>query len=154
VPALFCDASAIVKRYASETGSVWVIQMTRPASGNTIYLARITRVEVVSAITRRTREGTLSAADGAAGIADLNDDFLRQYRVVETTAPLIDRAVSLVQSHGLRAYDAVQLAALLEINDDRVTLKVPSMILVSADRALNDAAIAEGIAVDDPNGHP
>jgi hypothetical protein len=28
------------------------------------------------------------------------------------------------------------------------------MILVSADRALNDAAIAEGIAVDDPNGHP
>ena len=154
MPALFCDASAIVKRYASETGSAWVIQMTEPASGNAIYLARITHVEVVSAITRRTGEGTLSASDGAAGIANLNDDFVRHYRVVEMTPPLIDRAVSLVQTHGLRAYDAVQLAALLEINDDRVTLKLSAVTLISADLALNDAAIAEGIVVDDPNSHP
>lgn len=152
--ALFCDASAIVKRYADETGSAWVIEMTKPASGNTVYVARITRVEVVSAITRRTREGTLTAAEGASGIADLNYDFLRQYRVVEITPPLIERAVSLVQTHGLRAYDAVQLAALLEINGDRVTLRLPAASLISADRPLNTAASTEGLAVDDPNSHP
>lgn len=152
--AVFCDASALVKRYASETGSAWIIRMTEPASGNTVYLARITRVEVVSAITRRAGEGTLSATDGAAGIANLNDDFVRHYRVVEMTPPLIDRAVSLVQTYGLRAYDAVQLAALLEINDDRATLGLSGVTLISADRALNAAAIAEGVAVDDPNSHP
>lgn len=152
--ALFCDSSAIVKRYASEPGSAWIIRLTEPESGNVIYLARITRVEVVSAITRRAGEGTPSVAEGATGIADLNDDFVRHYRVVEVTPHLIERAVSLVQIHGLRAYDAVQLAALLEINDDRATLKLPAVSLISADRALNVAAIAEGLAVDDPNSHP
>ena len=28
--ALFCDASAIIKRYASEAGSAWVISMIDP----------------------------------------------------------------------------------------------------------------------------
>ena len=150
----FCDSSAIAKRYAGESGSAWIIQQTDPESGNAIYLARITVVEVASAITRRMVEGTLSAVDAAAGIANLNHDFIRQYRVVEITKPLVERAVSLVQSHGLRAYDAVQLAALIEINADRASLKLPALTLISADLALNAAATAEGLAVDDPNTHP
>lgn len=151
---LFCDSSAIVKRYASEIGSAWVIRMTDPESGNIVYIARITRVEVVSAIKRRSTEGTISLAEGATGIANLNDDFVRHYRVIEVSARVVDRAVSLVQAHGLRAYDAVQLAALLEINSDRTTLKLPAVTLVSADLAVNDAATTEGLAVDDPNAHP
>lgn len=152
--ALLCDASAIAKRYASEVGSAWVVGTTDPASGNTIFVARITEVEVVSAITRRVREGTLDASDGLAGITSVHNDFIHQYRVVEITTPLIDRAVSLVQVHGLRAYDAVQLAAALEVSDDRILLVLPAVTIVSADAALNAAAIAEGLAVDDPNTHP
>lgn len=152
--ALFCDASAIVKRYASEVGSSWTTGATDPASGNTIFVARITEVEVVSGITRRVREGTLSADDGSAGTATLRGDFVHQYRVVEITPALIDHAVSLVQIHGLRGYDAVQLAAALEIHMDRIPLGLPGVILCPADRALNAAAIAEGLAVDNPNTHP
>lgn len=152
--ALFCDASAIVKRYASEVGSSWVIGVTDPASGNTIFVARITEVEVVSGITRRVREGTLSATDGSAGTVSLRRDVVHQYRVVEITPALIDSAVSLVQIHGLRGYDAVQLAAALEVDTDRTPLGLPPLILCSADRALNTAAIAEGLAVEDPNTHP
>ena len=46
-------------------------------------------------------------------------------------------------------YDAVQLAATLEVR-----AKIPSLILVSADAALNTAAAAEGLQVEDPNTHP
>lgn len=152
--ALFCDASALVKRYASEVGSSWTTIATDPESGNTIFVARITEVEVVSGITRRVREGTLSADDGSAGTATLRGDFVHQYRVIEITPALIDNAVSLVQIHGLRGYDAVQLAAALEIHMDRIPLGLPGVVLCSADRALNAAAIAEGLAVDDPNTHP
>lgn len=152
--ALFCDASAIVKRYATEVGSSWVIGETDPASGNTIFVARITEVEVVSGITRRVREGTLSAIDGSAGTVSLRGDFIHQYRIVEITPVLIDNAVSLVQIHGLRGYDAVQLAAALEVHTDRVALGLPPLVLCSADRALNAAAIAQGLAVEDPNTHP
>lgn len=152
--ALFCDASAIVKRYASEVGSSWVVGETDPASGNTIFVARITEVEVVSGITRRVREGTLSANDGSAGTISLRADFVNQYRVIEITPALIDSAISLVQIHGLRGYDAVQLAAALEVHTDRMQLGLLPLVLCSADRALNTAAFAEGLAVDDPNNHP
>lgn len=151
---LFCDASAIVKRYASEVGSSWVTGVTDPASGNTLLVARITEVEVVSGISRRVRDSTLSANDGSVGILNLRRDFVDQYRVIEITPALIDKAISLVQVHGLRGYDAGQLAAGLEVHTDRVSLGLPPLVLCSADRALNAAALAEGLAVDDPNTHP
>ena len=53
--AYFFDTSAIVKRYADERGSAWVQQLADPALNHSIYLARITEVEVTSAIIRRQR---------------------------------------------------------------------------------------------------
>ncbi len=47
----FFDSSAIVKRYVNEIGSDFVDNLTDLKSGNVILLARITRVEVVAAIT-------------------------------------------------------------------------------------------------------
>jgi predicted nucleic acid-binding protein len=46
----FFDSSALVKRYAAETGSSWVGQVTDPKSGNKIYITTITGVEVISAL--------------------------------------------------------------------------------------------------------
>jgi len=102
VPALFLESSAIVKRYASETGSAWVVNITDPVSGNQIYLARITEVEVASAITRRTREGKISVADADVAIQDLHNDFAHQYRVVEIAEDLIAKAISLVRAESVR----------------------------------------------------
>jgi predicted nucleic acid-binding protein len=154
VAALFFDTSAIAKRYSNETGSAWVIEVTEPTAGNTIYLARVTEVEVVSAIMRRTRDGALSAPDAAMGIRTFRYDFGYHYRIIEISAELTDRAVSMVRAHSLRAYDAVQLAAALEINQGRSASGLPAITLVSADNSLNAAAVAEGLAVEDPNAHP
>jgi hypothetical protein len=60
VPVFFCDSSAIVKRYVNEIGTPWVLSLLAPAAGNRIYVARITSVEVVSAVTRRQRGGSLT----------------------------------------------------------------------------------------------
>ena len=49
----------------------------------------------------------------------------------------------------LRAYDAVQLAAALEISH-----QIPSLTLISADADLNTSAASEGLTVEDPNAHP
>jgi len=53
----------------------------------------------------------------------------------------------------LRGYDAVQLAAALEINRRRTALGLSLSALISADQALNEAGLAEGLSVDDPNLH-
>src|SRR5438477_12804963 len=104
---------------------------------NTIYLVRITEVEVVSAISRRLREGKLSPPDANLGVTNFRYDFIRQYRVIEILPGLTSRAASLVQIHGLRAYDAVQLAAALEINADRAAAGLSGITLISADATLN-----------------
>ena len=62
----FVDSSALVKRYVNETGSVWLSGLVAPVAGNDIYIARITTVEVLAALTRRARGRTISAADASA----------------------------------------------------------------------------------------
>ena len=69
-------------------------------------------------------------------------------------AAILSRAAALADAHSLRAYDAVQLAALVEVNLQRQANGMPSLTLVSADVELNTAATAEGIVVEDPNTHP
>ncbi len=74
----FCDSSAIVKRYVNETGSNFVDGLTDLKSGNVILLARITRVEVVAAIARRLKNGTVTAVDAQNAVAVFQHDFNEQ----------------------------------------------------------------------------
>jgi uncharacterized protein len=121
---------------------------------NEIYLARITFVEVISAITRKTRSSMLSAFGASKAIADFRDDFGNEYLVIELTPNLIERAADLAEAHAVRAYDAVQLAAALQLNIERKFAGASAITVISADAGLNAAARAEGLAVDDPNTHP
>jgi uncharacterized protein len=76
-----------------------------------------------------------------------------QFEVVRLTDRMIEEAATLAQTRGLRAYDAVQLAAALDTS--RVVSQVDSteITLVSAALELNAAAAAEGLPVEDPNNH-
>ena len=149
----FFDSSAIVRRYLTETGTAWVSSITDLAAGNTVYLARIAFVEVISAIARKAQGGGLSSHDATKAIADFRDDFSNEYSVIELTPTLIESAADLAETHRLRAYDAVQLAVALQLSAE-TALAGSASGLISADGTLNTAAIAEGLAVDDPNLHP
>ena len=153
MPAFFCDSSAIVKRYINETGSVWLEALTDPSSGNRIYVARIAFVEVISAISRREKGLQLSAADADSARLAFEQDFLNIFRKVEISEDLVNEAAVLAKKHALRGYDAIQLAAVLETEKERVAVSLSSLILLSADTELNNAAVSEGLTVDDPNNH-
>jgi uncharacterized protein with PIN domain len=76
VAVYFFDSSALVKRYAQETGTAWA-QMI--AARNYVFLARITQVELIAAIERRKRAGTLAASDAAAAIANFRAHLSTEY---------------------------------------------------------------------------
>jgi hypothetical protein len=59
----------------------------------------------------------------------------------------------LARTHGLRAYDAVQLAAAFEVHRDHQNAGIGTITLVSADRELNAAGLAEGLIVEGPSTH-
>jgi len=152
--AYFLDTSAVVKRYIQETGSTWVRAIADPLASHLIYLARITDVEVTSAVIRRQRGGTLAAPAVTATLRQFRQDLVLGYRIIGITSGLLSAATLLVEKHGLRAYDAVQLASAVGLNNQRVAAGTDAVTLVSADQELNAAAIAEGLSVDDPNVHP
>lgn len=110
----FFDSSAVVKRYINETGTLWVQSIADPRSGNLIYIAAITSVEVVAAITRRMKSGSITSQGG---------------------------------------YDAIQLAAALEVNANLLSLAMPALTLVSSDNDLNVAASVEALKIENPILH-
>ena len=125
-----------------------------PSTGCSIYVVRVTAVEIIAAITRRERGGTLTPTDAAAARQAFRSDLATAYQVIEVTPTLADRAMLLAEKHGLRGYDAMQLAASLEVHVRYVAAGLPAVTCVSADTELNAAAIAEGLPIADPHTHP
>jgi predicted nucleic acid-binding protein len=154
VTAYFLDASALVKRYARETGTAWTLGLFRRAAGHRLYVARITGVEVAAALARNHRGAHLTADGATRALARLRRDLGKRLRVVEITPALLTDAMDLAQKHALRGYDAVQLAALMEANKERLGQGLPSLTLVAADGELLAAGGVEGLVTDDPNNHP
>jgi len=149
----FFDSSSLVKRYISETGTLWIRNIADPANGNGIYAATLAGVETISAVVRRLRRGETSPADAATAVADFRSHYASVYFLVEASPEIIAHAMDLVETYGLRAYDAVQLATALQVQAECHLASTPEPTFLSADTNLNAAATAEGLAVDNPNLH-
>lgn len=136
-----------------ETGSVWIRALSAPQTGNSLIIARITWVEVRSAIARRQREGSLTRADATLIIQRFRSELNNQYQVIELDAKLAETAGQLVGQYPLRAYDAVQLASVLRIQPAFTTTQSTSLIFLTADERLSATASALGLLSDNPNHH-
>lgn len=133
----YFDASALVKRYVREKGSV---RVRRLIASDTPVTSRLSEIEIASALERRTREGAFSAADRDRALAALDAD-LQSIVVVELTPEISARARALLQRHPLRAGDAIQLACCMYLGTQ---LGEPIPIVAFDDR-LAAAARREGL---------
>ena len=150
----YAESSVLVKRHVVEVGTPWVQMLTDPAAGHLFVTSRISMVEVISALNRRQREGSVSAAEYGRIVTDFEALCATDYQLVELTEEIVDQARRLLEQHALRAYDAVQLAsALLTDSIVRASGELPLTFLAADDRLLTAAQI-EGLAVDNPNRHP
>jgi uncharacterized protein len=152
--AYFLDTSALMKRYVAEVGSAWVAGLTNPAAGHSLWIASVTRVELLAALYRRVRTRTLSLADANQTALVFRRELTTHFQPIPANTPLLDRAMLLVAIHPLRAYDALQLAAALFLHDQRLADGLTARVFICADQVLSQAAVAEGLSTDDPNLHP
>ncbi|MDQ6910331.1 MAG: type II toxin-antitoxin system VapC family toxin [Actinomycetota bacterium] len=138
---VFADSSAIVKLYADEPGYDDVRALAAVA------IAQIARVEVPAAFWRKHRLGELSVEDTRALTADFEADYygtsdeVPRFVVVATTVDILDDAARLCATHGLRAYDAVQLSTAMATR--RADPACSAM--AAFDSSLRAAASAEGL---------
>ncbi len=149
----FLDSSAIAKRYINETGSTWICNLFDQALNNQFFITAITGVEIISAITRRAKSGSINNRDAIAIRHQFKQDILSQYQVIEITGTIINSSMIMAEMYALRGYDAVQLASGRELNISCVANGLPAVIFVSADNTLNAAALAEGLVIDNPNNY-
>jgi predicted nucleic acid-binding protein len=150
---LFLDTSGLLKGYANETGSAWVRGLLLPETGNKAVISVLTKVEVVAAIRRRERNGSLASYAAALAISLFRYHLENHYFIAPLETEAVELAMNLADLHVLRGYDAMQLATALLIHRQRVSLGLSPVVFVSADEGLNAVATLEGLAVEDPNQH-
>ncbi|MDQ3518786.1 MAG: type II toxin-antitoxin system VapC family toxin [Gemmatimonadota bacterium] len=136
----YFDASAVVKRYVDEAGSARIRRLLVPGE---VIVSRLSEVEVASSMSRRAREGALSAEQRDRMLTSFLED-LATWQVVEVTRDVTTAARRLVRNHPLRAADAVQLASALVVEGH---LRQALAEFVAFDRRLLDAARAEHLTV-------
>ena len=111
-------------------------------TADSISAASVTRVEVLCALARLAKGGSVTRAAAATAIRGVEEDFISFWNIPITTAVVV-RACTLGQQHGLRGYDAVQLGAAATWR----TFIGAEVQFASFDRELWVAAQAEGFSV-------
>jgi predicted nucleic acid-binding protein len=135
----YFDASALVKRYVRERGSLVV---RRLLAGGVAATSRLSEVEIASGIVRRAREGAFGARDRDRALAALQLD-LPALAIVEIVPEITADARALLLRRPLRAGDAIQLASCLYLQR-QLSRSVPFVVF---DDRLAQAAQAEGVTV-------
>lgn len=145
----FFDTSALVKRYVNESGTDAVVDICNDASA-TLVIADITRAELISAPNRRARDGSISEDEHQLLKAAFAMHLIRDYLLAAVEPAHITAACELIEHHGLRAYDAVQLAVAVAVRRKLLGASAEPFRFVSADADLTAAAKAEGMSVVEP----
>lgn len=93
--------------------------------------------EIVSALSRLRRQGSISAAQYDQAKTALFED-LEDLSICEVTVPVVGLAIDLLEQHPLRTLDALHVAGAVEWRTD---------LFVSSDRRQLAAASASGLSI-------
>lgn len=149
----YADSSALVKCHIPELGSAWIEQEFDAANGNRIITAKLSIIEVLSAMNRRHREANISATEYAKFSGDFLSFIEIDYKIVELSDAVFLEAQRLLETYPLRAGDALQLASALLANAELQSAKLPALIFLASDVRLLSAAQSENLPTDDPQNH-
>ena len=108
---LFCDSSALAKRYIYEQGSESMDDLLQKASQ--LALCTILVPEIISGLNRRLREQIVSLREYRTIKRKLLED-VHDAIVLQITPAVISRSVQLLETNNLRAMDALHVACALE----------------------------------------
>lgn len=137
---LYCDTSALIKRYVEEEGTETVDSLWSASVG--IATSVVAFAETAAAFSRKLREGVLTEKEYAETIRTFKTDF-NSFILISITTALNATIERLVRRYPLRGFDAIHLSsALIFKNSGSVPVQFACF-----DRPLNEAAFKEGIAV-------
>lgn len=141
----YLDASACVKRYYQELGTVWIQYLF--AQNPTFAFATLGLVEVVATLARKRKAGQINPSQLQQKIRELEADWQNLIQV-QLTVEGVNGAKSLAMSLAVRGADAVHLAS-ASLLKNRLSQE-DQLIFITSDHELGIAAQASGLVVLNP----
>lgn len=142
----YLDASAWVKRYYEETGTLWIQRLfvARP----TVACASLGLVEVMATLARKAKAREINRAQLTRKVQELEEDWQR-FVQVHFTADVVNRAKDIARQQALRGADAVHLASALLLQS-RFVDPEDRLIFVTSDQELIEAARSASLEIVNP----
>lgn len=142
----YLDASAWVKRYYQEEGTVYVQNLF---TGNqTIACASLDMIEVMATLSRKYKAHEITISQFKKKAQELENDW-SGFIQIQMTSETVDMAKELAKKLALRGSDAVHLSSALLLQR-RFTEKKDRLIVVASDYELKEAAKSSGLLIIDP----
>lgn len=114
---LYWDASALVKRYVAEVGTLLVNQLFTKVSRSRMICLHICTGEVISIFVRKKNSGLITNAIFAQAMANFRVEVLDDvnFKLISTDAHLISSSHPLIEKYALNATDALILRSALNV---------------------------------------
>ncbi len=129
------DSSSFAKRFIAEPGSEEVDKICQKASE--LGLSVLCVPEIISALNRRVREGSLPSAGYELAKSRLLAE-VKDAAILNLTPEVVATAVTLLENNKLRAMDALHIACARQWQAD---------LFVSSDQRQIQAAQKSGLAI-------
>jgi uncharacterized protein len=133
----YIDTSAVVPLLVAEPGSARAATLWDGA--DRVVSVRLIYPETRAVLAQAERLGRLTARQLRDAVTEF-DSLFEEIDLIEVDDALARRAGELAEVRQLRGHDAVHLAAAVRVHD-------PNVVVIAGDRALLEAATAEGMTV-------
>jgi predicted nucleic acid-binding protein len=137
---LYCDTSALIKRYVEEEGTEIVDRLWAASLG--IATSAVAFAETAATFSRKLREGILTEREYVTTLKMFKTDF-DSFILVSITPMLNSLIERLVMEYPLRGFDAIHLSSALMIKGSG---SLP-IHFACFDHTLNEAALKESLTV-------
>ena len=141
---IFCDTSALAKRYVQEPGSEELEELFTSIATE-MFISTLAFVEIASALGRKLRNKEIAEAKVGEAIKELEEDWYEVFAKIPVEDMLAEKAAAIALEYSLKGADAVHLASALVIGAE---------LFVAADNKLIHVAGKMGINSYNPeSGH-
>ncbi len=138
---LFCDTSALIKKYIVETGSEKFDKLLNKADN--VFVSSITEIETISTFKRLLIEKAIEIKEYDTLINEFEIDY-QYYSIVPFDDQIIKNAIKLIDKYQLKTLDSIQLGTAIYLKEE-----IDSFVV--CDEKLIKAALKENIKIINPN---
>jgi predicted nucleic acid-binding protein len=144
---IYCDTSALVKRYFQEAGTESVQKIFERAK--IITISQIGFIETISAFYRKQRSEPVSSRKFNSLIRNFKKDWESLHTIVLRDQIFV-KAEQLIMKYFLRSYDAIHLTSAVIVQSELKT----QLHFIASDIHLLKAAQSEGFRILNPETDP